>query len=149
MKTSYLAGMRWVSFIILSGLFSCNRVASTNYTNTHTHVSARSDSMVYMITVDSISIPVNLKEMGDFPVYSKNVPYRFITSGHTVNFKDLKYLHFLNGQMITGRQRDRVLRKLKEEDIERIKYIPVEEATQDYGQKAAHGIILIETKGKK
>jgi hypothetical protein len=145
MKTNYIAAILFIGFI---SFFSCTRTTSIS-NNTTESARTRADSVVYMLTVDSISLPIRLSEIGDFPVYSMDAPYLFTISGNFGNYKDPKYLHFVNGQRIEGRQRDRILHKLKQEDVESIKFVPAEQGMEDYGQKAAHGIIYIETRNKK
>jgi hypothetical protein len=135
--------------VSLVSLFSCTRAPSTNQSKAAEFAGSGADSVVYMLTVDSVSLPIRLKEMGDFPAYSKDSPYPLTVSGNSLKYKDTKYLHFLNGQMIEGRQKNRILRKLKADEVESIKYVPAEQGVQDYGQKAAHGIIFIEMRDKK
>jgi hypothetical protein len=147
MKTNPGVGIGKIGAMCLLSFFSCNNVASIRHKTTAANT--RTDSVAYTLTVDSVSVPIRLHEIGDFPAHVERMPYRFAFPAHAVNFRDTKYLHFLNGQMIDGRQKERILRKLKETDIASVVYIPAEQAVQDYGQRAAHGIVFIETRNKK
>ena len=85
--------------------------------------------------------------MGDFN-YVKGVPFRIYNSTISIDYRNTKYMHFLNGQMIDGHERDKILRKLKNEDIESVKLMPAEQAVELYGQKAANGVIFVVTHEK-
>jgi hypothetical protein len=149
MKTKSVVSMVWMAAICVTSFVCCTKVASSSHQKATYPTQNPTDSVVYMLTADSISIPIRLNEIGDFPTYVKGRPYRVDGSAYSVNFRDTTYLHFLNGQMIDGKRKARILRKLKETTIESIKYIPAEQGMEDYGQKAANGIVFIETKDKR
>ncbi|MDO1445724.1 hypothetical protein Q0590_05655 [Rhodocytophaga aerolata] len=148
MKINSRGSLVWMAAISVTSFVCCTKVASTHQKATDS-AQHPTDSVIYMLTADSVSIPIRLNEIGDFPAFAKGRPYRLSASAYTFNFRDTTYLHFLNGQRIEGKQKARILRRLKETEIESIRYIPAEQGMEDYGQKAANGILFIETKDRK
>ena len=129
--------------------FSCTRSAQTKKNDHDSSTSVARDSTAYIWQGDSIVPPLKykLEEMGDFN-FINGAPLRGVISNKLIDYKDKKYLHFLNRQMIEGQKRDKVLRKLKDEDIESVKLLSGEQAIELYGQKASNGVVFIETRKK-
>jgi hypothetical protein len=128
---------------------SCIKSAQTHRNDRNISTPAARDSTAYVWKGDSLLPPLKYKpeEMGDFN-YTNGAPLRSVISNKAIDYKDTKYLHFLNRQMIEGRKRDKALRKLKDKEIESVDLLSGEQAIELYGQKASNGVIFIVTRKK-
>jgi hypothetical protein len=134
---------------VLCLFFSCTKSAQTQRNDHYSSTPVARDSTAYFWKGDSLVPPLKYKveEMGDFNSI-KGAPLRGVISNKAIDYKDKKYLHFLNRQMIEGRKRDKILRKLKDEDIESVEWLSGEQAIELYGQKASEGVVFIVTRKK-
>ncbi|MDO1451701.1 hypothetical protein Q0590_35840 [Rhodocytophaga aerolata] len=151
---------------LLMSVSGCNKAVTTATSRVDQGGNAGRDSSTYVLTKDTLSFPFDYKweELGDFgkpiskiPAVDNSSPTSRVgmPSGQLsgrFNFdelKDPKYLHFLNGTRIEEKKKEKILKKIKPEDVETIQIMTGEEGVNLYGQKAIHGVILIETKKNK